>query len=129
MLTGVDKATPWIWQLSGDKFKGLNYDSVLTLGYAFPSTVKVLNLAGVQTEFWGDYKETDLSPNYNASFTNIGISPTLVLKFNDHNSLAMQCRIKNRRSYADVSNTTFAGTVNGTEWLFDRFALSYTWSL
>lgn len=128
-LTGVADGTPWIWQLGANRFNGWNYDSVITLGYSFPSSVKVLSLAGVQTEFWGYYKEVENYAGYNTSFTNIGISPTLLLKFNEHHSLAMQCRIMNRRSFADVTNTSFSGLVNGTEWLFDRIAFSYTWSL
>jgi len=128
-LTGVENETPWIWQLAGNRFNGLNYDSVITLGYALPSNIKVLNLVGVQVEFSGFYKDVDANPYYNSKFTNIGISPTAVLKFNAHNSLAIQCRIKNRLSYVDPTFTNACGVNNGTEWIFDRFALSYTWKM
>lgn len=128
VLSGVSDRTPWTWQLTGDKFNGWNYDAVLTFGYQLPSSVKYLSLAGVQVEFSGYFNDVDSNPAYNSDFCTVGISPTAVLDFGPHHNLALQCRVMNRRSYSDVSCTNSAGDCNGTEWFFDRFALSYTWT-
>jgi len=128
-LTGVADGTPWEWQLTDNKFNGWNYYSCITFGYMLPEDVKVLRLAGIQVTFDGYYKNVaaEAYKDYKTDFCTIGLNPTLVLAFDDHNSLAMQCQVKNRRSFA-TEDTSFSGITNGAEWFFDRVALSYTYA-
>lgn len=129
-LTGVENGTPYTWILGKDSFNGLKYKTVFTLGYQFPEEkVKVLQLAGVQYSIDGYFK--DVAPDYpgfKSDFVHMSISPTMVLKFNEHNSLAIQMAFANRRSF-ETADTSFTGTVNGTEWTFHRIAFSYNWTL
>jgi len=137
-ITGEQDGTPWEWQLTPQRFNGWNYDSVITLGYMFPEQIKPLSLVGVQIDMCGYYNVVPQNgywastmSGFDPNFMTVSFNPTLLFDFNEHHTLALQCRIINRLSYeekAGVVNTTCSGTVNGVEWLFDRIALSYTYN-
>lgn len=121
-LSNAADGEAWKWQLSGDKFNGWNWYSCFTLGYMMPKIP--LKLVGVQIEL--DNYFPGQKPA-SASFLTVGINPTFLFQFDKHNSLGVQCRIKDRSSYA-TANRSFLGTPNGTEWFFDRIAFSYTYT-
>ena len=129
-LASAANGVAWKWQLVGDKFNGWTYDSVLTLGYMMPSNVKALKLVAVQTELDGrlynDLSIFGIDAGW-ATFMGVAFNPTLFFQFDKHNSLGVQCRIKNRKSFA-TDDTSYTGIVNGAEWYFDRVALSYTYT-
>ena len=129
-LSSAADGQAWKWQLSGDNFNGWGYDSYLTLGYMMPKAVKALRLVAVQTELSGRLYD-DLSAYgyaaWNPTFMTVGINPTMFFQFDKHNSLGVQVRVKDRRSFA-TGDTSYTGTYNGIEWYFDRVALSYTYS-
>ncbi len=86
-------------------------------------------MLGVQLEFDG-YLHDVTGGQYtawNPTFGEFCINPTVVLDFDKHNNLAIQCRIKNSRAFAD-SDTSFTGTCVGQQFFFDRLALSYTYT-
>ncbi|MCR5698546.1 MAG: hypothetical protein K6G52_02765 [Treponemataceae bacterium] len=128
-MTGVADGTPWLWENGGDKFNGWGYDSYITFGYMFPDQVKVIQLVGVQLEFDGYYYDVTGGQYaaWNPTFVEFCINPTVMLAFDKHNSLALQCRIKNSRAFA-TEDESFTGTCVGQQYFFDRFALSYTYS-
>ncbi|MCR4790263.1 MAG: hypothetical protein K5839_04215, partial [Treponemataceae bacterium] len=128
-MSGVADGTPWLWENSGDRFNGWGYDSVITFGYMFPDQVKVLSLLGVQVEMDGYYYDVTGGQYeaWNPKFMELCINPTMVLDFDEHNNLAIQCRIKNSRAFA-TEDTSCTGTCIGQQFFFDRFALSYTYT-
>ncbi|MDY6031129.1 MAG: hypothetical protein SPI86_05135 [Treponemataceae bacterium] len=128
-MTGVADGTPWLWENGGDKFNGWGYDSYITFGYMFPDKVPVISLVGVQLEFDGYYYDVTGGQYtaWNPTFVEFCINPTVVLAFDKHNNLAIQCRIKNARAFA-TADETFTGTCVGQQYFFDRFALSYTYT-
>ncbi len=134
-LTGAAAGEPWIWQGTGEKVNGLNYNANIVLGYQMPL---VLQMVGIQTEISGFFKDNYASiySGYKGDFTKYSINPLAIFKFNDHHSLTVQTCFTARRGYS-----TEAETVDGRkeselnlnfsayEWYFNRIAFSYTFSL
>lgn len=128
-MTGVADGTPWLWENGGDNFNGWGYDSYITFGYMFPEQVPVISLVGVQLEFDGYYYDVTFGQYkaWNPTFMEFCINPTVMLAFDKHNSLAIQCRIKNAKTFA-TDDSSFTGTCIGQQFFFDRVALSYTYA-
>src|SRR5574344_1197057 len=131
-LTGVHDGDVWIWQGTGNRANGWQYNANFVVGYQMPL---MLSMIGLNAELTGHYSASDYSTvkyaDYDGNFMTVNISPLAQLKFGTKDSLYIMLGFSSRRSYAEshTSKQTVTEpylTYSGREWFFNRVALSYT---
>ncbi|MCQ2592103.1 MAG: hypothetical protein MJ188_04905 [Treponema sp.] len=128
-LTNVANGQIYEWQASVNKANGLKYYSSIILAYQMPL---VLYRAGAMVDLEGHYNSSDygkLGNNFQGNFQSVAISPFLQLNLGTKNELYFLAGFSNRRSFTTSHNSECDEPyliANGTEWFFNRFALSWT---
>ena len=131
ITSGGENGNPWLYQGSGEKINGWQYEANFIFGYQMPI---VLQTVAVQAELSGQYNgKKDFAERYHKAepdFMNVSISPILLFKFGKKDALTTQFQFSSRRRFAKEytkSKEMLIDDLNftGREWYFNRIALSY----
>ena len=131
ITSGGENGNPWLYQGGGENVNGWQYGANFIIAYQMPL---VLQAVALQTELSGLFDgENDFHKKYRASepnFMSASISPVLVFKFTEKDSLTTQFKFSSRRRFARSYTAAKERLIEdlgftGREWYFDRIALSY----
>lgn len=120
----------WEWQTTKNCANGLQFYQSYVLGYQMPTVVSII---GVRAEFAGHYNANDYgvyADSFKGDFVTTDISPLMQLKFSDKSDMYIMFNFETRRSFAENHTKTDEEPLlicNGTEWFFNRIALSWTY--
>lgn len=124
-------STVWEWQTGKNYADGLMFYQLYILGYQMP---KKVSLVGVMAEFTGHYNGADYgeyADSINGTFVTADISPLMNVAFTKKDSVIFMLNFESRRSFAEEHGSTNEEpllTCTGSEWFFNRVALSWTHS-